>query len=177
MKRLLLLRHAKAEAGDSGAGDHGRALSERGRRDAPRMGIEMQHRGYRPDLVLCSTSVRTIETWSRVAAELGDAAEVRLLDELYLAPAGVIAGAVQSASAAVQTLAVVGHSPGLGDLARALARKPDSGEELRLLRAMTEKFPTAALAVLDFESHEWRAVAALSGKMTDFLRPKDLTGG
>ena len=76
MKRLLLLRHAKAVPGTTKTGDHGRPLNERGRLDAPRMGIAMQHKRYLPDRVLCSTALRTLETWEHVAPELDDKPDV-----------------------------------------------------------------------------------------------------
>src|SRR5208282_2792671 len=95
MKRLLLLRHAKAVAGGTKSGDHDRALNDRGRTDAPRVGIAMQHKGYVPDRVLCSTAKRTVETWKHVAPELDCNAEVDFVDELYLASWKVIANAVR----------------------------------------------------------------------------------
>ncbi len=85
MKRLLLLRHAKAVAGSSKGGDHARPLNDRGRTDAPRIAIAMQHNNYIPDRVLCSTAARTVETWAHVAPELDVEPEVSLLDTLYLA--------------------------------------------------------------------------------------------
>jgi phosphohistidine phosphatase len=174
-KRLLLLRHAKAEAGDGRASDHGRALNERGRRDAPRMGIRMQHQGYLPDVVLCSTARRTVETWNRVAAELGGTAELKLLDALYLATEGVILGAIRQLPDSASTTLVIGHNPGLCDAARWLARAPQAGTERAFLRTISEKFPTAALAVLDFEADGWRTLEPHSGTLVDFVRPKDLS--
>jgi len=177
MKRLLLLRHAKAIPGTTKTGDHGRPLNERGRLDAPRMGIAMQHKRYLPDRVLCSTALRTLETWEHVAPELDDKPDVSFSDELYLAPWKLIANLVRALPKTVNVALVIGHNPGLEECARALARKARSDNEHTRLDTLTEKFPTGALAVLDFESDTWREVAPNAGTLTDFIRPRGLTNG
>ena len=177
MKRLLLLRHAKAIPGTTKTGDHGRPLNERGRLDAPRMGIAMQHKRYLPDRVLCSTAQRTLETWEHVAPELDDKPDVSFSDELYLAPWKLIANLVRALPKTVNIALVIGHNPGLEECARALARKPRSDDERTRLDMLTEKFPTGALAVLDFEGDAWREVAPNAGALIDFLRPRGLTNG
>lgn len=177
MKRLLLLRHAKAVPGSTKSGDHGRPLNERGRLDAPRMGIAMQHKRFLPDRVLCSTSRRTLETWEHVAPELDDKPEVNFSDELYLAPWKLIANVVRALPRTVNAVLVVGHNPGLEECARALARKPRSDAERERLDTLTEKFPTAALAVLDFDVDTWSEVAPDTGALVDFIRPRSLTNG
>jgi phosphohistidine phosphatase len=177
MKRLLLLRHAKAVPGGAKNGDHGRGLNDRGRSDAPRVGAEMQHRGYRPDVVLCSTAKRTVETWQRVVPELDGKPEVDFIDALYLAPSKVIANLVRAVAEPAGIVLVIGHNPGLEDCARSLARTPHGDEERRRLETMAEKFPTCALAVLDFEVATWDEMEAGAGQLVDFLRPRVLTGG
>jgi len=177
MKRLLLLRHAKAVQGGSKSGDFERPLNERGAHDAPRMGAIMHHRHYIPDLVLCSTSRRTKETWEHVAPELNAKPEVIFSDELYLASAKLVANSVRSIKRPAGTVLVVGHNPGLEDCARSLARKPGSDEERGYLERLLEKFPTAALAVLEFDVAAWSEIEAGAGKLVDFLRPKEVTGG
>jgi phosphohistidine phosphatase len=175
MKRLLLLRHAKAVAGGSKSGDHGRALTDRGRSDAAKIGIAMQHKRYLPGLVLCSTSERTVETWRHVGAELDLVPPVEFLDELYLASAKTIANSVRAVREPAEAVLVIGHNPGLEECARALVGKPRSDAERKHLEAIAEKFPTSALAVIAFEVQDWSAVAAGGGVLSDFLRPKDLT--
>jgi len=175
VKRLLLLRHAKAIAGTSKSGDHGRALNERGRLDAPRMAVAMQHRRYLPDRVLCSTSKRTLETWEHVAPELDGKPDVIFADELYLAPWKLIANLVRAQPNAANVVLVIGHNPGLEECARTLARKPRTPEERTRLESLNEKFPTAALAVLDFDTDQWSEVASGGGVLTDFMKPRGLT--
>jgi phosphohistidine phosphatase len=175
MKRLLLLRHAKAEqAGKDSSDDFARRLTDRGRRDAARMGAFLHENGYAPDLVLCSVSARTRETWQLVAEELGTAPAAQFLKPLYLAPAKTILTALQNTDGAAQTLLMIGHNPGMEDTAASLARVPADKNERARLEAVKDKFPTAALAVLDFDAEQWRDAKPGSGTLAVFLRPKDL---
>lgn len=175
MKRLLLLRHAKAVPAGAKSGDHDRALNERGRKDAPRIGVMMQHKGYLPDFVLCSTSKRTVETWEHIAPELNSQPEVAFSDELYLASPKTVANALRAVREPAKVVLLIGHNPGLEDFAKALARKPRTVEERRRLDTMAAKFPTSALAVLDFDVEAWNEIAAGAGVLVDFIRPKELT--
>ncbi len=125
MRRLLLLRHAKAVQ-DSGEGDHARALSNRGREDAARMGHAMDNRGYLPELTLCSTSRRTIETWELLSPELVKKGRVVFARELYLAALKQILAAVKTVPDDVPALMLIGHNPGMEEAASRLARKPAS---------------------------------------------------
>jgi phosphohistidine phosphatase len=173
MKRLVLLRHAKSLQ-DTSVKDKERPLNDRGRNDAPRMGVYMHHRRYIPQLVLCSPSKRTAETWELLAPELDASPDVRFVEALYLAPAPTIAKLVRAVAPGVQTLLVIGHNPGLEDCAQAFARKPVTGEERKRDAALRTKFPTCALAVLDFDVESWPEAAAGSGILADFERPKGL---
>ena len=172
MKRLLLLRHAKAE--QHGKDDHARRLTERGLRDAARMGAFLHEHGDVPDLVLCSTSARTRETWQQASEELGGAPKIEFLKPLYLAPVKTVLAIVQKADDAARTVLVIAHSPGTEETAGALARTSSDKDERSRLEAIKEKFPTAALAVLDFDIVHWSGVKPGSGALAAFVRPKDL---
>lgn len=174
MKRLLLLRHAKAVPGDAKTGDHDRELNARGQHDAPLMGAEMHHRLYIPDLAFCSTARRTAETWERVAPEFDTPPPVEFLDALYLASPKTILQHVNSAGDEAETLLLVGHNPGLEDCAASLARKHAPLEERERLADLRNKFPTCALAVLELEVGHWRDVEPGIAALADFIRPKDL---
>ena len=173
MRRLLLLRHAKAVQ-DSGEGDHARALTERGRKDAARMGHAMDRRGYIPDLVVCSDAARTTETWRRLSPELAKIPKVEFAKALYLASPKNILAQIGGSADDVKTLMLIGHNPGIEECAVRLARKPVSKAESRKLADMREKFPTCALAVLDFDAESW-SDAGSGGILLEFLRPRDLT--
>jgi phosphohistidine phosphatase len=174
MRRLLLLRHAKAVQ-DSGEGDHARALTERGRKDAARMGHAMDTRGYIPDLVICSNALRTTETWQLLSPELAKTPMVQLTKALSLATPKNIVAQIQVSPDDVKTLMLVGHNPGIEECAIRLARKPVSKAESHKLAQMREKFPTCALAVLDFDVESWSDTGS-GGVLLEFLKPRDLTG-
>ena len=173
MKRLLLLRHAKAAQG-SHHGDHARALAPRGRRDAPAMGDAMQAHGLIPDQVLCSTAARTLETWELLAPRLKTAPPVALKDGLYLASWNAILKAVREADDAAKTLLIIGHNPGIGECGVALSRAPQSDDERARRDALSAKFPTGALAVLEFDAGAWRALKPGTAALSAFLTPRNL---
>lgn len=170
MKRLFLLRHAKTEQADKDTpADADRVLTERGRGDAPLVGREMRRKAYQPDLVLCSPSVRTRQTLELAMAAFGGAPEIRIVDSIYAAGARDIVALVQSLPRAVQRPMIVGHNPSFEEAAVLLV-----GEGAEAFESFGEKFPTSALAVIDFDVDDWRAVGASEGILADFIKPKDL---
>ncbi|SFL47524.1 SixA phosphatase family protein [Methylobacterium pseudosasicola] len=168
MRRLILLRHAKSDR-PAGVADHERPLNDRGRRAAPAVGAHLAEAGFRPDLALVSTATRTRETWEAVSAALG-APEVRFHREIYEAPAERILGVIRGAPEAAETVIVVGHNPGLGDLATALAGEGPRKERTRL----ATEFPTAAYAVIAFDTDAWSAIGPGQGRLERFVRPRDI---
>lgn len=174
MKRLLLLRHAKAAPAGPDIEDHDRELTPRGCEDAPALGRYIKAQKYIPDLVLTSTSRRTVLTTELVTAEFSVMPQVEHRKALYLAEPRAVLAAVRGASDAVDTLLIVGHNPGMEQLAALLARAPVKRKERDRFDLIEEKFPTAALAVLDFDVAHWRDLAAGRGVLIDFVRPRDL---
>jgi phosphohistidine phosphatase len=172
MRRLYLLRHAKAVPADPQADDHARELTVRGMHDAAAMARYLRKNSFVPDVMLVSTSARTRQTAELVLREIGSKADYR--DALYLAEPGKILKAVQAAPQGAEGVMVVGHNPGLEELAGILAREPVRRKERERRDVLEEKFPTAALAVLDFDADKWRDIAPGEGKLVDFVRPKDL---
>jgi phosphohistidine phosphatase len=174
VKRLLLLRHAKAVPGGAGSDDHARELMPRGRDDASRMGRYIAKGGYTPEVVLASTSARTTETVEEASAHFAGTARIDYLEPLYLAEPEVILSIVRLASDKMESMMVVGHNPGLEQLATLLAREPVKRKERDRFDLLEEKFPTAALAVLEFDVERWRDIALGEGALKDFVRPRDL---
>jgi phosphohistidine phosphatase len=172
MRRLLLLRHAKAEAGAPDQDDHDRALTERGLADAAAVARYLKSQGYAAARILCSTSTRTRQTAEAVLR--GTLTPVEWLEALYLAAPGKIVAMIQDAHDGDDVLMVVGHNPGLEQCATLLARDPVRPREQHRHDVMEEKFPTAALAVLDFDIASWKLVAPCSARLVDFMRPRDL---
>lgn len=123
-----------------------------------------------PELVLCSHAVRVDQTWQLIAPKLGSEVARRVLRSLYLAPPSRLLQVVRRLDDQVRVAMVIGHNPGLASLAIALAgRGPAKG-----FARMGRKFPTAALAVLQFEVEHWADLTPGGGRLAAFVRPKDL---
>jgi phosphohistidine phosphatase len=145
-RRLLLMRHAKAEPDAST--DHARRLSERGRRDARAAGVLLGRRGDVPALVLVSTAQRTRDTWESVHAGMGDAGSPEAWFDRALYDSGPRAvvellGAVEET---VPSVLVIGHNPTISMVAAAMS---DGEAEPALERAVADGLSTAALACFD----------------------------
>ncbi|CAN7619342.1 SixA phosphatase family protein [Mesorhizobium sp. LjRoot246] len=168
MKQLLLLRHAKSSWDGPDLDDFDRPLAERGLKAARLMGRELAARGWLPDLVLVSAARRTRDTWRLVAAELPTHPRIAFIEALYGASAKDILSQVHQTDPSCGSLLVIGHNPGLEDLARQLA---GPGSETNARKKLEEKFPTAALARFVFEG-DWSGLS--STRLTHCLRPKDL---
>jgi phosphohistidine phosphatase len=146
VNRLLLLRHAKAEP--AGPTDHERPLALRGRRQASAVGAALRADGLAPDRVLCSSALRTRQTWDLVRSGLGPAAAeatVETHDQLYDAgPPGVLALLTELTDAA--TVLVVGHEPAMSTLALWLAGPTSTPDVVDRVR---HGVPTAAWTLLE----------------------------
>lgn len=169
VKLLYLLRHAKARAGEAGQGDHERPLTGRGRRAADEIGDFLAERGEPPDLALCSSSQRTRETLERVLERLEQKPPVVVETELYLAACGSLLERVRALPDEAKRVLLVGHHPGIADLAELLAT--EGPRELR--KRMAEKFPTAALAVVGVPHSHWRD-AGPGACLEAFVLPREL---
>ncbi|HEX4272458.1 MAG TPA: histidine phosphatase family protein [Rhizomicrobium sp.] len=172
MKRLFLLRHAKAQPADGGCEDFDRTLMLSGMQDGAAMARYLRKSDYQVELILCSSSARTTQTAELVLQQLES--EIDYREGLYLADPAKILAAVRGAPVQVTNLMVVGHNPGLEATAAYLAREPVRRKERARHEALEEKFPTCALAILDFDIGRWRDVVQSGGKLVDFVRPKDL---
>jgi phosphohistidine phosphatase len=172
LKRLFLLRHAKAQPADGGTEDFDRTLMLSGMQDGAAMARYLRKNDYRIQTIFSSSSARTTQTTELVLHELS--AEVDYREALYLADPAKILAAVRAAPASVSSLMVVGHNPGLEEAATLLAREPVRRKERARHEALEEKFPTCALAILDFDVGRWRDVLQGTGRLVDFVRPKDL---
>ena len=168
MKQLLLLRHAKSSWDDPDLDDFDRPLAERGAKAARLMGRELAARDWLPELALVSPTLRTRDTWRLVAAELPVLPEITFVEALYDASAADILSQIRKTDGSRRCLVVIGHNPGLEDLAKQLA---GPGSEAKARKRLDEKFPTAALARVVFEG-DWSGLS--SAQLTHCLRLKDL---
>ncbi|MEL6829993.1 MAG: histidine phosphatase family protein [Pseudomonadota bacterium] len=169
MKQLILMRHAKTEPWVEGIDDHARALTTTGRDAAVAMSVALDEIGWKPDLVLVSTSRRTRETWS-LLSPVFQTADVRYEDDLYLAGDRNIRDIVTEADSH-SCVMIVGHNPGMHDLAVRLVREGGTNDFLAA-EAVSNKMPTGAVAL--FEAEEDGAFQPFSFKLQRFIRPKDL---
>jgi phosphohistidine phosphatase len=170
MRRLILFRHAKAEPSEPGLEDRARALVERGRRDAATIGAYMKNHALVPDRVVISPAARTQETWKRTAAAFRPAPGAASADQLYDATPHAIFALIKDAPAAAHTLMVVGHNPGLHEVALMLIASGDIDARERL----REKLPTAGLVIIDFAFDAWSKLHPQSGRLERFVSPKSL---
>ncbi|GEP10278.1 SixA phosphatase family protein [Methylobacterium gnaphalii] len=168
MRRLILLRHAKSDWQD-GVADIDRPLNERGRTAAPRMGAYLSAEKLVPDHVFVSPARRTQETWELVRRSL-PGIEAETVPMIYEASASRILDAVHSAPDDATCLLVIGHNPGLQELALQLI-----GEGSAPLRSkLREKFPTAGLAVIDVPADRWSGLGRAGGRLERFATPREL---
>jgi phosphohistidine phosphatase len=171
VKRLWLLRHAKSSWDDLGIPDPDRPLAPRGRRAAELLAAHLATSDVRPDLVLCSSSLRTRETLAAILPALGDAFEVRIEPALYGAGAAELLDRLRPVSNKVSSAMLIGHNPGIQDLALALAAGGPA------LAGLGEKFPTGALATMDIDVERWREIDNGTAAATILVTPQSLESG
>ena len=176
MHRLLLLRHAKS-AWPDGVEDHERPLAERGRKACLLMGRYMADEALLPDLAVVSTARRATETWRLLHSAF--ARDVARQDEprIYEAPASAMLELIRQTGPRVRTLLLVGHNPGMHDLALQLIgpRLTENAARSALSR-LQQKYPTAGLAVIDFTIGRWSDASPGLGRLDRFETPKSVAG-
>jgi len=169
-KRLILLRHAKSAWDKADAADFDRPLAGRGQRTAPIVGAYLAANKLIPQLVLCSSAKRAIETWELAAKALPATIPVKQAKTLYLAMPREMLKRIQKTPAEVECVLLVGHNPGLADLAGWLCSEGPQDKRSSLAR----KFPTGAIAVIDFDVSNWSEVEAENGRLVEFTTPKEM---
>jgi phosphohistidine phosphatase len=168
VKRVWLLRHAKSSWDDPGLPDADRPLAPRGRRAAELLAAHLATSDVRPAVVLCSSSLRTRETLAAILPALGDALEIRIERTLYGAGAAQLLERLRQVPNRASSVMLVGHNPGIQDLALGLAM---SGPALAALR---EKFPTGALATVEVNVGRWRDVDDGKATAAVLVTPRSL---
>ncbi|WP_354641410.1 SixA phosphatase family protein [Kitasatospora camelliae] len=163
--RLIVLRHAKSAWPD--VPDQDRPLAERGRADAPAAGRWLREHRMVPDLVVCSTSRRTRETWELAVAELGADPPVRYDDRAYRAEAEELIALLREVPPSAGTVLLVGHRPEVQDLVLSLAEDTGSQD----LARVREKYPTTGIAVLDLVG-DWPGLGHGTAELSAFAVPR-----
>ena len=172
MRRLLLLRHAKTEHAAPSGRDRDRRLDERGHRDAAEIGSWIAGHPPFPNHVMVSPAMRAKQTWELAWAAMKDHVaqpQVDFLPELYGADAAQLLQSIRTAAATdPQLLMLVGHNPGLHELALALVGSGDQAAR----QAVHDNLPTSGLAIFDFLSDDWNDVGFRRGRLVVFVTPK-----
>ncbi len=170
MRQLLLLRHAKSSWDDPKLPDHARPINARGKRAAAGMARAMRDLGLSPDVVLVSSARRTLQTLEALAP-LPDSPIIMPMDDLYLAPWTRMLELIRRVPETVRSVLLIGHNPGLHDLALALPRPGglDTAPALRL----AESYPTCGLTEFSI-ALPWHQLDAGGGRLVRFLPPADL---
>jgi phosphohistidine phosphatase len=163
----MLLRHGKTERPEPGGRDRDRKLTKRGCAEAPLIGGYMARHGLVPDLALVSPARRAVETWELVAACFAKSPQVASEGRIYNADAERLI-AVLSEPRGARSLLVVGHNPGMHDLA---VRLIGSGEA-KARERVSEKLPTSGLVVIDLVFDDWSLLHPQAGRLERFVSPR-----
>ncbi|MBL7501675.1 histidine phosphatase family protein [Frankia sp. CNm7] len=162
----MLLRHAKSDWADAGTPDAERPLSRDGRHACTLVAEHFTDVGLAPDLILCSSALRTRQTVQRIAPALPPNVPVLTEDRLYLAEPEELLSRLRDVDDGVPSVLLVGHNPGIHTLAVALLPPAD--------RVKIPTFPTAALAVLDLGTRRWAELGPACTRFASFVTPKHL---
>jgi phosphohistidine phosphatase len=169
MRRLMILRHAKAERIAPGERDRDRKLAKRGRSDAPAIGAYMARHRLVPDLALVSPAARCQETWTLVAAAFAKTPKTVNDERLYNAGAERLIGVITETDGA-RCVLLVGHNPGIHDLAVELI----ASGEVEARERVSEKLPTSGLVVIDLAFDEWAQLHPHAGRLERFVNPRSI---
>ena len=162
-RSVTLIRHAKSSWDNPLLRDFDRPLNKRGCRDAPAVGAALASAGIVFDKVLCSDARRARQTLELIRNNMK--IKHKVIDykhELYGAGANVMLSMIISQPAQVHHLALLGHNPGMEDLA------------YRLAEVSPGHISTGCAIQLFFDCKNWAGLASSTGRTGLFIRPKDL---
>ena len=165
----MLLRHAKAVQQSRGD-DYARDLQEKGRRDAGRLGGYLRSHDLVPEVALVSAAARTRQTFDGLTATMEAPVPATYDEALYNATAGELRDMLKATDPGVRRLMIVGHNPGIADLAVMLSR---DGDPIEIAR-MRSRFAPCSLAIVSCDGEDWADAAARGGRLDLFLQPEDL---
>jgi phosphohistidine phosphatase len=162
VKRLIVVRHAKAEKAAPRGRDFDRPLAPRGVGDATEMGRRLARSRVHPDAIVSSPAERALATARLVARELDFPwDDIRTVKAAYLADEAVLLGLVHELDDGAESALIVGHNPGISELAQALTRN------------FEQDLPTGAVVAIDLPADTWAGVKRGSGSLRSFDYPKN----
>jgi phosphohistidine phosphatase len=159
VKQLIILRHSKTEKINP-AGDPARELTKPGRRWAMEAGREIHEAAGMPDLLVTSNAIRALQTGDLAAEAMKFAGERRVVPEIYGATEDELVEVIQALPDEFSSIVLVGHNPGLEELANSFPGKREHGH-----------LPTAGWVVVGMSSDAWKDAKAGSGKVSAFGTP------
>jgi phosphohistidine phosphatase len=165
-RKLILVRHAEAESPGS-TGDQARQLTDKGRYDAHALGLFLYDSGIRPDMAICSPSIRTRQTLHGILESVPIAYR-EYPEELYNSSAGQLIDWIGGVEDRHSTLIVIGHNPEIHILARSLAGTLSVASPERFL-----SYPQGAMSVFSCNCSGWNEIAASENEMINFVTPDD----
>ena len=171
MKSLTLFRHAKSGWDSPVSRDFDRPLNERGIKGAKLMGAHAREIGLQFDYIISSPAVRCTETLEGFWEGYGRILHPNWERRIYLASGATLLDIVHDLPDEAAAVLMCGHNPGMEDLALTLTPEAGGGE---LRDALEYKYPTAALAEIEFDIESWRDVTEESGELSRFIRPRDI---
>ncbi|BCN94173.1 phosphoglycerate mutase [Thiomicrorhabdus immobilis] len=162
LRELMLLRHAKSDWKEDGLADIDRPLSDKGKKNAAKLGKWLNKHNLMPDLILVSPALRAQQTLRRICNECS--ATAITVEALYLADVAQLKQVLAEAPFA-ERIMLIGHNPGLESLFNLLVAKPDTSH--------VQLFPTCGMAHLIMPS-DWKSIEPMDGKLQQFITPKDI---
>jgi len=169
VRRLWLLRHAKSSWDEPHLPDRLRPLAPRGVRAVGAVARHLRAAAVAPDLVLCSPARRAVQTWEGVAPGVPPDTAVEVDEAIYHADADELFARLRAVPSEIGSVLLVGHNPGLQDLAIDLVGSGDAGLRERLFT----KFPTGAIATLEVPG-DWHDLTWGATSLLGFVVPREL---
>ncbi|VAW49489.1 Phosphohistidine phosphatase SixA [hydrothermal vent metagenome] len=170
LRELILLRHAKSEWKQADLADIDRPLSDRGKKNATKMGRWLKEQALIPDLILVSPAQRAQQTLRRIFSEFS--ANVVTVDALYLADLPSLLNTLRETPQA-ECVMIIGHNPGLEELFEFLNHETNPNPSNNANTEQVTLFPTCALAHFVLPQ-TWSSLEKGDGKLLQFIRPKEI---
>jgi phosphohistidine phosphatase len=172
MRRLILLRHSTAASAEPGASDQDRELTAEGRADAALVGAYLANHSFRPDRVMVSPAARTRDSWRQIAAALRAAPNAVFDRRIYNASSQILFDVIAETPDDARIVLMLGHNPGLHELAVLLVANGD----IDIRERLRENFPTSGIAIIDFALDSWSKLHPRAGRLERFVGPKVIAG-
>ncbi len=160
MKKIYLIRHAKAEGFLEGISDFERCLKKRGEKDLNTIGSYLALQGISPDIILSSCAMRSEQTAVQLAQKLGFEGKTYFLEELYYTSYNEVLGIIMAQDRSCNSLFIIGHTPQLNELVNTLSSQ------------YITKIPTMGVVALSFDIESWSAIKNIKGNLDFFIYPK-----